>query len=215
MPAAGRAGAGTGGLAIEQGVDLAKFNPALQFTSPYPAGTQQIVFTGNMDYWPNADAAMWFARDILPLVRRTHPRAHFTVVGANPGPAVRALAQLPGVTVTGRVDDVRPWIAHADVSVCPLRIARGIQNKVLEAMALGRPVVASPQAYEGVRAQAGTELLVADGAQATADSVAAVLDGHHPGLNRAARTAMERGYAWEGVLSRLDRVLEDAISSRT
>lgn len=87
-------------------------------------------------------------------------------------------------------------------------------NKVLEAMALGRPVVASPQAYEGVRAQAGTDLLVADGAQNTADAVAAVLDGRHPGLNQAARAAMERGYAWEGVLSRLDRVLEDAIISR-
>jgi sugar transferase (PEP-CTERM/EpsH1 system associated) len=201
--------------AIEQGVDLVRFNPALEFASPFPAGTPQIVFTGNMDYWPNADAAAWFARDILPLLHRTHPAAGFTIVGANPGPAVRALARLPGVAVTGRVDDVRPWIAHADVSVCPLRIARGIPNKVLEAMALGRPVVASPQAYEGVRAQAGRDLLVADGAQNTADAVAAVLDGRHPGLNQAARVAMERGYAWEGVLSRLDHVLEDAISSRT
>jgi sugar transferase (PEP-CTERM/EpsH1 system associated) len=201
--------------AIEQGVDLEKFDPRIAFPNPYEPGKPQVVFTGNMDYWPNADAAIWFARDILPLLQSRSPAPHFTVVGANPGPQVLALAQLPGVTVTGRVDDVRPYVAHADVSVCPLRIARGIQNKVLEAMALARPVVASPQAYEGVRAIGGTDLLVADGPQAIAKTVAAVLDGKHPGLGRSARAAMERSYAWSGVLSRLDRVLEDVAARRS
>ena len=91
--------------------------------------------------------------------------------------------------------------------VVPLRIARGIQNKVLEAMAMGRPVVASPQAFEGVRAVPGQDLLVADGADATADRIAEVLDGAHPGLNGAARAAMVRGYAWPATLSRLDAIL--------
>jgi glycosyltransferase involved in cell wall biosynthesis len=112
--------------------------------------------------------------------------------------------------VTGRVPDVRPYVAHATVSVAPLRLARGIQNKVLEAMALGRPVVASPQAFEGVRAVAGRDLLVGDNAAAFARLVGEVLDGTHPLLGANARRAVERGYAWSGVLEKLDRLLDNA-----
>ena len=197
--------------AIEQGVDLERFRPDIALPSPYDVDAPQIVFTGNMDYWPNADAAIWFAREILPLLRARQPAPHFTIVGANPGPEVRALAGLAGVSVTGRVDDVRPYVAHAAVSVSPLRIARGIQNKVLEAMALGRPVVASPQAFEGVRAEAGRDLLVGDGAGAIAARVAEVLDGEHSHLGAAAREVMVRNYAWSGVLAKLDSVLESSM----
>jgi glycosyltransferase involved in cell wall biosynthesis len=109
------------------------------------------------------------------------------------------------------VDDVRPYVAHAAVSVSPLRIARGIQNKVLEAMALGRPVVASPQAFEGVRAEAGRDLLVGDDAAAIAARVAEVLDGEHSHLGAAAREVMVRNYAWSGVLAKLDSVLESSM----
>jgi glycosyltransferase involved in cell wall biosynthesis len=105
------------------------------------------------------------------------------------------------------VADVRPYVAHAGVAVAPLRIARGIQNKVLEAMALGTPVVASPQAFEGVRAAAGQDLLVADGADATAQAIAAVLAGAHPGLRAAGRQAMEQRYGWPATLARLDALL--------
>ena len=112
--------------------------------------------------------------------------------------------------VTGRVADVRPYVAHASVIVCPLRIARGIQNKVLEGMAMGRPVIASPGAFEGVRAEAGRELLVADGADAFARCVCAVLDGAHADLGAAARAAMVRGYAWPAVLEKLDGYLDGA-----
>ncbi len=111
------------------------------------------------------------------------------------------------MVVTGRVDDVRPYVAHASVVVCPLRIARGIQNKVLEGMAMGRPVVASPAAFEGVRAQAGTDLLVADGAEAFVARIGEVLDGAHPRLGAAGRAAMEQGYAWKAVLGELDSLL--------
>lgn len=198
---------------LEQGVDLALLAPGLGLPDPHPPGAPQIVFTGNMDYWPNADAAIWFAKECLPILRRRDPAPGFTIVGANPGPDVLALASLPGVTVTGRVPDVRPYVAHAAVSVTPLRIARGIQNKVLEAMALGTPVVASPQAFEGVRATAGEHLLVADGAEATAAAIAEVLDGKHQSLAAAARAIIEARYGWEAQFRRLDGFLDSCAVS--
>ena len=191
---------------LEQGVDLATFDPAVAHPTPFAPGGADIVFTGNMDYRPNADAAGFFAREVMPMLRGRGVRFH--VVGANPGPAVTELGRLPGVHVTGRVPDVRPFLAHADVSVSPLRIARGVQNKVLEAMAMARPVVVSPGAAAGVRAAAGTELLVADTAPEFADAVCAVLDGRHPGMGAAARRAMEQRYGWPASLARLDMLLE-------
>jgi len=193
---------------VENGVDLDGFSPSHVFDSPF-AGRPgpHLVFTGNMDYWPNADAVAWFAAEVLPRLRARPAPPSFHIVGANPGPEVRRLAERPGVFVTGRVPDVRPYLAHADVSVSPLRMARGIQNKVLEAMAMGRPVVASAAAFEGVRAVAGRDLLVADDAAAMESAVAAVLDGAHPGLGAAGRAAVEQGYAWSATLGRLDAVL--------
>jgi polysaccharide biosynthesis protein PslH len=127
--------------------------------------------------------------------------------GANPVPAVTALAALPDVQVTGTVPDVRPYLAHAAVAVAPLRIARGIQNKVLEAMAMGRAVVASPEAFEGVRAVPGRDLLVAEGAEETAARVSGVLDGAHPGLGTAGRAAVAAGHDWRATLARLDATM--------
>ena len=194
-------------VALENGVDLQRFSPDDVYASPFTDAAPRVVFTGNMDYWPNADAAIWFAREVMPLLRARVPDVTFWAVGANPTPEVSALSALPGVFVTGRVEDVRPYVAHASVIVCPLRIARGIQNKVLEGMAMGRPVVASPGAYEGVRAVAGTELLVADGAAAFVQRICEVLDGAHSGLGAASRAAMERGYAWPAVLGKLQSLL--------
>jgi sugar transferase (PEP-CTERM/EpsH1 system associated) len=194
-------------VAVECGVDLARFSPDLEFPSPFRTTGPCLVLTGNMDYWPNADAALWFAQDIMPVLRRARPDVQFWVVGANPGAEVQALALLPGVHVTGRVEDVRPYVAHATAIVCPLRIARGIQNKVLEGMAMGKPVIASPAAFEGVRAEAGLALLVADGVADFAEKIAEVLDGRHPEIGAKARAAMERGYAWSAVLGKLDTYL--------
>jgi len=194
-------------VAVECGVDLQRFTPDAVYDWPFGEGHANLVFTGNMDYWPNADAAMWFAREVMPLLLREEPGTVFWVVGANPGAEVLALQDLPGVRVTGRVEDVRPYVAHAGVIVAPLRIARGIQNKVLEGMASGKPVIASPAAFEGVRAEAGTELLVADGAAEFARLVLEVLRGGHAGLGAAGRAAMERGYAWSAVLGGMDRYL--------
>ena len=198
-------------FAVENGVDLERFSPTLAFATPFEGAGPHLVFTGTMDYWPNADAVDWFAREVVPMLRAVRPTTMFHVVGANPTPDVMALARRPGVAVTGRVDDVRPYVAHADVVVTPLRIARGIQNKLLEAMAMGRPVVASPEAFEGVRAEPGRDLLVADGAAATRDAILAVLDGAHPQMGLHARHAVERSYGWPASLARLDALLGPAL----
>ena len=194
-------------VAVECGVDLTRFSPSDTYDRPFGEPGPCLVFTGNMDYWPNADAVIWFAHEVLPLLRARIPGIRFWIVGANPTEEVRALEFMPGIHVTGRVEDVRPFVAHAAAIVCPLRIARGIQNKVLEGMAMGRPVIASPPAFEGVRAESGTELLVADGPAAFVQAVSDVLDGKHPDLGRDARQAMERGYAWNAVLAGLEGYL--------
>ena len=188
----------------ENGVDLRRFNPSHRFASPFGPAGPALVFTGHMGYRPNVEAVAWFAGEVLPLVRALVPGAEFWIVGADPSPAVRALGGLLGVHVTGTVEDTRPYLAHADAVVCPLRIARGIQNKVLEAMAMGRKVIASPGAFEGVRAAAGRDLLVAGDADAFSAAVLAVLAGKHADMGARARAAMEARYDWEATLSRMD-----------
>ncbi len=162
-----------------------------------------IVFTGQMDYRPNIDAVTWFARDILPRIRTRHPTARFAIVGRAPTPAVQALAG-DAVTVTGAVDDVRGWLAAADVCVAPLKLARGIQNKVLEAMAMARPVVASAAAAEGID-HAGTIRVAADASEFAAQ-VLALLDAPADAaeLGLAARAQVLRRYGWDARLAPLD-----------
>jgi sugar transferase (PEP-CTERM/EpsH1 system associated) len=198
---------------LEHGVDSETFAPGQDFPNPYadlPGAGPDLVFTGNMDYWPNADAVIWFAGAVMPELRRHHPGLRLHIVGANPGPDVTALGRLEGVHVTGRVADVRPYVAHAALAIAPLRIARGIQNKVLEAMAMARPVVASPGAFEGIEAEPGRDLLVADGAAATVGAVLEVLAGQHPGLGAAGRALIEARYSSQSGLARLDRILAAA-----
>jgi sugar transferase (PEP-CTERM/EpsH1 system associated) len=202
-------------MAIANGIDAAYFSPDRTYPVPFsPADGPAMVFTGTMDYWPNVDAAIWFANEILPLIRQRHPTACFYVVGANPAAEVTALKALDGVVVTGRVDDVRPYIAHADVAVAPVRIARGIQNKVLEAMAMARPVVTTPKALEGIDAVPGRELLLGGDAQSFADAVLSVLDGSAmSSLGAAARTMVLRAHDWEALLSAFDPLLGIAAPS--
>lgn len=198
--------------AFENGVDADYFSPEHPFDNPYAAGVRGIVFTGAMDYWPNVDAVSWFAERIFPAVREALPEACFTIVGSRPGEVVTRLARQPGVVVTGGVPDVRPYLAHAACAVAPLRIARGVQNKVLEAMAMGCHVVASPQAAEGIRAEAGRDFHLA--ADAAAFAAAVIGWARAPGRNEAARAAILAHYDWTRNLAAVD-ALFDCATDRT
>jgi sugar transferase (PEP-CTERM/EpsH1 system associated) len=182
------------------GVDLGYFSPDQDHANPYPAGSRAIVFTGAMDYWPNIDAVSWFARDILPAVRQAHPDAVFAVVGSRPAAEVLALRDIPGVMVTGYVPDVRPYLKHAALVVAPLRIARGIQNKVLEAMAMGKTTIASPEALTGIGAEQGAEILRADGTEAFIRMTTAGLANPDGRIGERARRRMLADYDWNAIL---------------
>jgi sugar transferase (PEP-CTERM/EpsH1 system associated) len=199
--------------AIPNGVDAGYFAPDPSRPSPYPPHSVPIVFTGAMDYWPNVDAVCWFARDVLPAIRRERPDAGFHIVGMNPAAAVRALARLPGVHVVGRVPDMRPYLQHARVVVAPLRVARGIQNKVLEAMAMGRPVVATPECAFAVGARNGVELAVADGAGAFVQAALRVMAAATgDAMGAAARAAIVARHGWAPNAARIAALLGDGDS---
>jgi sugar transferase (PEP-CTERM/EpsH1 system associated) len=196
--------------ALPNGVDLERFSPAVRQASPFDPGEAALVFTGAMDYWANVDAVTWFADAVLPAVRRARQDATFWIVGANPDPAVLRLAERSGVRVTGRVPDTRPYLAHAAAVVAPLRVARGTQNKVLEAMATGRPVVTTTAAAAGVEAaRPGRDLLVADAPAAFAAAVDGLLaaPADAAALGSRARRCVERNYSWARSLDRLDELL--------
>ncbi len=195
---------------LNNGVDYDYFSPERPYDNPYSDAAPCLVFTGAMDYWANVDAVVWFAEEVFPAVRAAEPRARFIIVGGKPAAAVQALASMPGVEVTGRVPDVRPYVAHAAMAVAPLRIARGVQNKVLEAMAMEKPVVATSQAAEGIDAKAGAELLVADDAEGFAQTVIDVLRGKaDPGIGARARRRIVASYDWSAGLKLLETLFED------
>ncbi|MDG1982946.1 MAG: TIGR03087 family PEP-CTERM/XrtA system glycosyltransferase [Planctomycetota bacterium] len=185
---------------------------AIDHYKPDPSGAEpgHLVFTGVMDYFPNVDGCIWFAHEILPLIRAKVPHAHFTVVGSKPTPEVKALANLDRVEVTGYVDDTRDYLRRAAVSIAPLRVARGIQNKVLEALAMGLPTVGTTSATQGVEGTPGTDYIVADDAQDFADEVIKLLRDPEEGraLGDRARAFVEEKYRWDNCLSPLDEVLE-------
>ncbi len=194
---------------INNGVDFDFFDPDTSYPDPFEGADDAVVFTGAMDYWANAEAVGWFAEDILPRVRARCATARFWIVGSNPSPEVLKLARLPGVSVTGRVADVRPFIAHAAAVVAPLRVARGIQNKVLEAMSMAKAVVATPQALDGIDAEPGRDLVVASGPESFAASVIDLVAGTAgDGIGQRARERVKAGYGWQSNLSALNAILE-------
>ena len=195
--------------AVENGIDTARFDPALPTEMAGEGKGPLAVFTGQMDYRPNIDAVHWFVAEILPLIRKRFADARFAIVGRAPTDEVCALGKLPGVTVTGEVPDVRPWLAAADAVVAPLLLARGVQNKLLEAMAMARPVVASAAAAEGIDAASGEHLLVGDDAAAMAAAVARLFNDRDAALamGRAARARMIERYGWEARLAPLGTLL--------
>lgn len=193
---------------FNNGVDAEYFSPENINTNPYQSDTDTLVFTGVMDYWANIDAVEWFAHNIFTLIRTQLPSVEFYIVGSRPTARVTALSALPGITVTGSVEDIRPYIAHATLVVVPLRIARGIQNKVLEAMAMEKTVIASPQAAEGIRALHSQELFVEDKEQNFADRIIAqIKNGPNMKIGSAARTRILKDYSWRRILDQVDTLL--------
>jgi len=178
------------------GVDLDYFRPTAAATEP------ACAFTGAMDYLPNVDGAVWFAREVWPAVREKFPTAEFRIVGRKPAPAVQALAKLPGVMVTGAVPDVRPFVATAAVVVVPLRLARGVQNKVLEALAMGKPVVATPAVLAPLGTVPGTDVLCAATASEFVRKISSLFasPSRCRALGEAGRRYVEKHHHWENCL---------------
>jgi sugar transferase (PEP-CTERM/EpsH1 system associated) len=192
---------------FNNGVDARYFDPADSHPNPYADGEDTIVFTGAMDYWPNIDAVTWFADNVFAGLQQQYPKARFCIVGARPAKGVLALAQRPGIRVTGAVQDIRPYLAHARFAVAPLRIARGVQNKVLEAMSMGKAVIVSPQGLEGISALPGKEVILAHDATGFAAATAALLASVPPDMGPAARARVQTDYDWDRNLARVDATL--------
>ena len=192
---------------IENGIDTEFFDPSAQFKRIDTMGSL-IVFTGQMDYRPNVEGVTWFVETILPHIRIAFPDARFAIVGRNPTDAVKALAKHPGVTVTGEVADVRGWLAAASVVVAPLKLARGIQNKVLEGMAMARPVVASAAAAQGI--DHGDTIKVGSTVGEIAEAVNALLADPRKAaeLGVFARRQVQERYSWAARLAPLDDLLD-------
>jgi sugar transferase (PEP-CTERM/EpsH1 system associated) len=194
----------------QNGVDTDYFAPDPGRTSPFAPGEDALVFTGAMDYWPNIDAVTWFASEVMPEIVARRPSARFYIVGMQPSPAVLALGRNPSITVTGLVPDTRPYLQHARVIVAPLRVARGIQNKVLEGMAMGRPVVVSGGAAEGIQAVNGIDFEVASDAAEYARKSLALMDDEPLSrrMGGAARTRVIASYSWSANLLPIASLLE-------
>lgn len=195
---------------FHNGVDAEYFSPDRPYSNPYsdlyPSSRQAMVFTGAMDYWPNIDAVLWFAAEVLPSLRAKLADCLFAIVGSKPSAEVKALADQPNILVTGRVEDVRPYLAHAAVVVAPMRIARGIQNKVLEGLAMAKPVVVSPQALEGINAQPSREVWLAPDAPAMVDAIIAAMNDDQ--IGPAGRQRVLDSFSWCNNLVRVDQLLE-------
>lgn len=191
---------------VPNGIGLDYFQP-----QPLAAKTYDLLFCGNMGYHPNVDAACWLAEEILPLVQRRHPAATLLVAGTTPAPRVQALARRPGVTVSGWLPDIRTAYAQARVFVAPMRVGTGLQNKLLEALAMQLPCVTTALANNALRGAPGQHLLVADGAPALAEALAGLLadEARAARLAAAGRTFVAATYDWAAATAKLENLLQN------
>lgn len=190
------------------GVATDYFNPELDLASPFDDDAPTIVFTGMMNYWPNIDAMCWFAKTILPETRKKIPNAELWIVGASPSKEISELSSIPGVNVTGKVPDVRPYLKHAGVVIAPLRIARGVQNKVLEALAMNRPVICTPQAAAGLSHAPIAPIRLAKSGPEFVDCLVENFQSEAASkISNPARRYVLKHYNWERNLSRFDEFL--------
>jgi sugar transferase (PEP-CTERM/EpsH1 system associated) len=195
-------------IVVPNGVDTERYR--LSIVSRAPLATQALVFTGKMDFRPNVDAVLWFCSEVLPTILQASPAAHFYIVGRDPHPRLVPLSQAPGVTLTGFVDDPRPYIAAAAVYVIPLLTGGGTRLKVLEAMAMSKAVVSTTLGCEGIHAVPGRDVVLADKADDFAAQVLALLgdEGRRDELGHAARTFVEHHFDWQTVTQSLDQAYE-------
>ena len=193
---------------VSTGVDTDYFAPSA-VDAPESAIRNELIFTGSMDWLPNEDAMLFFCRDILPLIRAEEPGVHLTIVGRTPTPAVKKLADASGVTVTGRVDDVRPYIREAAVYIVPLRIGGGTRLKIFEAMAMGKAVVSTTVGAEGLPVTNGEHVVLADEPRAFAASVVGLMRDRESRarLEAAARALVVERYDWSAVAGELEDAL--------
>lgn len=191
-------------MALENGVDLTYYQPRDIEAKPF-----HCVFVGAMDYYPNASGMKWFCRDVWPQILNRYPEATLAIVGRNPPPDVQCLTEVRGVEVTGTVPDVRPYVARATVVVVPLKIARGVQNKILEAMAMGKPVISSPQALDGLQAQTERDLISANSADEWISQINRLFadSSLRSDLANAARKYVESRHAWSVTLQPLAEMI--------
>jgi sugar transferase (PEP-CTERM/EpsH1 system associated) len=195
---------------VPTGVDTDYFSPA-----PSARSGRTLVFTGSMDWLPNEDAMQWFCRDILPLIRAEEPQVTLSIVGRAPTPAVKRLADGYGVVVTGRVDDVRPYVRNAAVYIVPLRIGGGTRLKIFEAMSMGKAVVSTTIGAEGLPVVAGEHVVLADEPSAFARAVVGLLrdTDQRARIETAARALVLERYDWSAVAGALEAAL-GAIADR-
>ena len=191
---------------IPNGIDLAAFTP-----SDSPIASQPVlIFIGKMDYRPNIDAVLWFGRHVFPQIRQQQPDARFQIIGLNPHARLDELRSVPGIEITGGVEDVRPFIAAATLYVIPLRVGGGTRFKALEAMACGKPIVSTSLGVEGIGVEDGQHLLIADTPQDFANAVLRLLADPHgqqsQTLWRNARKFVEKQYGWEQIVPKFDEI---------
>jgi sugar transferase (PEP-CTERM/EpsH1 system associated) len=193
---------------LANGVDLRHFRSR---HVPKQVGT--MIFTGVMDYFPNVDGVQWFCATVLPLIRERVPHARFVICGRNPTAAVQRLARQRGVVVTGEVPDVRAYLDAAEICVVPLRVARGIQNKLLEGLAMGIPCISSRCSWGGTVIPPGEGILVADDPREFAEHAIRLFqdDQYREQMGRKARAAVEERYTWDAQLQRLDLIIQEMI----
>jgi polysaccharide biosynthesis protein PslH len=196
---------------VPNGVDLDYFQPQANLTEE-----ADLVFVGSMQYAPNADAVLYFYQDILPMIKQQRPDIHFYVVGWGPPPQVMTLDEDPNVTVTGFVEDVRPYVVNSTLVVVPLRFGSGIRNKILEAWAMAKPIVSTSLGAEGLPAHTGENIELADTPKAFAQSVVALLDDRQKRIRlaQAGRKLVEDNYAWSVIGQQMNDVYEMALSHR-
>ncbi len=193
-------------VTLRSGIDHDYFNPTRDYPNPYPTGRKIVVFAGKLDDPPNIEGVRWFAAEVMTMLRHRFPTIDFWMVGAHPTRAVRALTRRD-IHLAAPTADTRPYLAHADAVVAPLRAMRGVENNVLEGMAMGRPVIATPAALDGLDLALGEEVLCSASAPGFATCVATVLGGRAHEIAQRGRQRVMADYGWVAALRLLDELL--------